>query len=361
MTDSEPNALTVALVGEFAPPHAGMAVQAELLLERLPRVGVTLRRICTNQHFTGVLSWLNNARGMRGVLRLASFLVQCVRIPSSDLVHVYSSSGLNFYLFTLPPVLLCRLLGKPVVINYHGGFAADFFEHRRGLLAWALKGNSSLVVPSGYLNDVFTRLGHEPVIIANIVNTDRFSYRRRDPLRPNILSVRNFTEVYNVACAIRAFAAVQQDYPEATLTLAGDGPLRASLEQLVKELNLTGVTFLGNIPNAEMNRAYDSADLFLNTSNIDNLPTCILEAFASGLPVVSTGVGGIPYLVEDGVTGLLAPADDDMALAAHLKTLFADPARATAMAEAGHNTLSRYDWETVCRDWVEHYRELLAR
>ena len=210
----------VAIVGEFSPPHAGMAVQAELLVDRLPDFGISVTRIVTNHYFLGHLTFLNRIKYLRGLFRLVTFLGQCRRIRKVDIVHIFSSSGINFYIFTIVPILLAKLFRKITIINYHGGNAREFFRTRKYLLNFAIKNSTSLVVPSGFLLDVFSGYGHHSLIIPNVINTDRFVFRVRECFNPNIIVCRNFTKLYNVACAIKSFSIVQALYPDASLTLA---------------------------------------------------------------------------------------------------------------------------------------------
>lgn len=349
----------IALVGEYSPPHAGMAVQAEALIRLLPNEDLSIKPIVTNYNFKGPLRLLNTARGLRGILRLLVFFWQCRFIFSANIVHIFSSSGMNYWLFTVPAVFLSRLMSVPVIVNYHGGNAESFFKGRRKLLDWTLKSRSSLVVPSGFLDQIFSNMGHPADIIPNVIDIHRFSYRKREKYRPRILVCRNFTQVYNVACAIRTFAILQSKYSDASLVLAGDGPERVSLENLVKELNLKNVKFLGNVPNIKMSEIYDGADIFLNTSNVDNMPNCILEAFASGLPVVSTNVGGIPFLVSMGKTGLLVPTNDHNALAASICRILEDQELANKMTQKAYESLESYTASNVEKLWRQYYDNIL--
>jgi glycosyltransferase involved in cell wall biosynthesis len=175
-----------------------------------------------------------------------------------------------------------------------------------------------------------------------------------------IVVCRNFTEVYNVACAIRAFSIVSRENSNTRLILAGDGPERKNLESLVASLGLENVDFLGNVPNEKMNAIYQSADIFMNTSRVDNMPNCILEAMACGLPVVSTNVGGIPYLVTDTKTGLLAPTDDSQALAGLVQKLVSDQDYAKEMVDAAHTFVQNYTTDNVRRKWHDYYRDLVS-
>lgn len=160
-------------------------------------------------------------------------------------------------------------------------------------------------MPSRYLVDVFAKFGLEARAVANIIDQKRFKFRERNPLLPVFLSNRNLYPLYNVACVLRAFAIIQQKFPDAKLTIAGDGSERPSLELLSRELKLRNVEFRGLVAPDKMSQLYDEAHIFLNGSNIDNMPGSILESFASGMPVVTTAAGGIPCIVTNEKTGLL--------------------------------------------------------
>ena len=124
-----------------------------------------------------------------------------------------------------------------------------------------------IVVPSGYLVEVFGRFGLEARAIHNVVELDRFRFRERRPLRPIFLVSRLLEPLYNVACVLRAFALIQQRYPDARLTVAADGWLRADLERLARELNLRDTEFIGFVPFEKMPEMYDAADIYLTATD----------------------------------------------------------------------------------------------
>src|SRR5262249_23152386 len=150
-------------------------------------------------------------------------------------------------------------------------------------------------------------------------------FRERVPLKPRLLSTRNFEPLYNVACTLRAFAIVQQRFPDAELTLVGGGSLDQKLRSLANSLALRHVTFTGRVPPHEIAAYFAAHDVYVQSPDIDNMPTSILEAFASGLPVVSTDTGGVPAILTDGTHGLLAPCDDHRALADRIVRLLEHP------------------------------------
>src|SRR5204863_1521436 len=153
-------------------------------------------------------------------------------------------------------------------------------------------------------------------IIPNLVDVDRFRFRDRNPLRPRLLSTRNFDALYNVAATIRAFRIVQHRRPDASLTLVGAGPQDGHLRALVSQLRLHNVMFAGRVTPELIPQFYATHDIYIQSPNIDNMPTSVIEAFASGLPVVSTEAGGVPAILEHARHGLLAPLGDYEQLAA---------------------------------------------
>jgi glycosyltransferase involved in cell wall biosynthesis len=280
-------------------------------------------------------------------------------IRRADLVHVFSASYSSFLLAPLPAVLIARLLGKPVLLNYHSGEAPDHLR-RSAIARRTLASVDMNVVPSAFLRRVFAGFGLDAKVVANIAELDRFRYRERRPLEPRLLSTRNFAPLYNVGCTIRAFARVQARYPNASLTVVGRGSQENMLKALVEELGLRNVIFAGRVAQHEIHRYYDEADIYVQTPAIDNMPLSVIEAFASGAPVVSTDVGGVPVILTHGVHGLLAPDNDDAAIATQILSLLDDPNRARAMAEAARATCCVYEWEAVRGEWLSLYRAALA-
>jgi phenylacetate-CoA ligase len=109
-------------------------------------------------------------------------------------------------------------------------------------------------------------------------------------------------------------------------------------------LQLRNVTFTGSVSPSDIHRYYADADIYVQTPDIDNMPLSVLEAFASGLPVVSTNVGGVPKILRDGIHGLLAPSNDDAAVAARIVSLLQAPDYARQMAAAAAQTCTSFEW-----------------
>ena len=160
---------------------------------------------------------------------------------------------------------------------------------------------------------------------------------------------------------LRAFALIQQTYPEARLVVAGDGSQRQPLVRLAAELGLKHYEFVGRVPPDRMPSLLDAADVYLNAPNIDNMPGSILEAFASGLPVVTTDAGGIPHIVRHGETGLIVSRGDHEGMAAAAVRLLEDPSLVRRLTSSALDECRRrYAPQAVVREWLSVYQGLVA-
>jgi glycosyltransferase involved in cell wall biosynthesis len=360
MPPTAPRRLRVAIVAASLRILGGQAVQAQRMLEGWrddPDVEAWL--VPVNPLPPKPLRWLLSVKFARTIVTQLSYWPLLFReVRRADVVHAFSASYTSFLLAPLPAVIVAKLLGRPVILNYHSGEAPDHL--RRSAIARFVMRHlvDRNVVPSPFLREVLGSFGIDATVVANTVDLTRFAYRVRDPLRPRLLSTRNLEPLYNVSCTLRAFGRIQAKHPDASLTLVGFGSQDAELRALSDRLGLRNVVFAGRIDPSEIHRYYADADLYVQSSSIDNMPLSILEAFASGLPVVATRVGGVPAMVTDTVNGLLAPDDDDATVAAHVMTLLENPSDARRLAAAGYEACGLYQWSVVRHQWFAVYRSV---
>jgi glycosyltransferase involved in cell wall biosynthesis len=351
--------LKVALVAPSMNILGGQAVQAARLLDswrRDPDIDAWLVPI--NPIPPRPLHRTIALRYVRTVFTQLTYWPLLFReLRRADVVHVFSASYWSFLLAPLPAVAVARLLGKPVVMNYRSGEAPDHLK-RSAVARWLLRRVDRNVVPSSFLRDVFLGFGIEADVIPNIVDVAMYRYRPRGSLRPRVLSTRSFDDLYNLPCTLRAFRSLQAWYPEATLMVVGGGSREAAIKALAASLDLKNVTFAGRVPPTEMWRYYAEADVYLQTPDIDNMPSSVLEAYASGCAVVSTDAGGVPAILTNGVHGLLVPCNDELAAAAAIRRLLEDPSLAARLTTTAHEACSRYEWSAVRDQWVALYRGL---
>lgn len=361
--DEASPALRVTLVGPSLDILGGQAVQLARLLDRLremPELDVTF--VPVNPRLPGPARALQRIKYVRTVVTSVAYLVSLLRrLRSTDVVHAYSASYWSFLLAPVPAMLVGRLFGKGVLLNYHSGEAEDHLANWR-TAGFGIRLAHRVVVPSGYLREVFARFGFDAAVVPNFVDPQLFPYRPRSVLRPVFLSNRNLEPLYNVACSLRAFARIQQALPDARLIVAGFGSEREKLERLAKDLELANVEFRGRIAPEAMGALLNEADVLLNSPAVDNMPLSLIEAQAAGLAIVSTRTGGIPHLVRDGETGLLVPPNDDQALAAAALRLFREPGLAERLVTAAHEEcMRRYVWSAARQAWLSAYRAVAAR
>ena len=235
---------------------------------------------------------------------IAYVLSLLLRVYKYDVIHVFSASYLSFVLAPTPAILIGKLYRRKILLNYHSGEADDHLRRWRRTAIPTIRLVDAVVVPSEYLVRVFASYQLNATAIYNLIDTSKFRFRERSPLRPVFLSNRNLESHYGVDRVLRAFALIQEKIPEASLTIAGDGSQARALRTLAQELNLQNERFIGQVAPFAIADVYDATDIFLNGSEIDNQPLSILEAFSCGLPVVTTNAGGIPVRPSSTISGI---------------------------------------------------------
>lgn len=341
----------------------GQAVQAARLIAELSREpGVEVELLPINPRLPGLLRYLQRIKYVRTVVTSILYIaLLLVRLPRFDVIHVFSASYLSFLLAPTPALLVAKLYGKPALLNYHSGEAEDHLRRWRRTALPVIRLADRVVVPSDYLVEVFKKFGIKAEAVSNTVDLSRFTFRRRANLRPILLSNRNLESHYNVEGVVRAFALIQREMPEARLLVAGVGSQRPRLQALVADLRLHNVEFLGAVPPAEMPALYDRADIFVNASDVDNMPLSIIEAFACGLAVVTTDAGGIPYMVAHDRNGIMVQRGDHEAMARGVLMLLNNHHLANRLVGAARVECLKYTWDAVRTGWLSLYSELARK
>lgn len=185
-------------------------------------------------------------------------------------------------------------------------------------------------------------------IVPNIVDLSCFHPASARPEQVHLLVARNLEPIYDIGTALRAFVQVLARHPQATMTVAGTGPQEAELKALANSLGIAGqVCFCGRLERNAMAEMLRASSVAINPSLADNMPNSVLEALASGVPVVSTDVGGVPFLVQDGSTALLVPVGNPEAMAQAVMRVLETPLLAQQFAEAGLRLADHFTWSEV--------------
>lgn len=356
--------LKVLLVGPLPPPSGGMANQTRQLKRLLEGEGVEVALVQTNAPYRP--AWVSHLRGLRAVFRLMPYLrALAAEAQQADVVHVMANSGWAWYLLAAPAVAVARRQRRPTIVNYRGGLAEEFLEKSAGRVRNALRG-ARLVVPSRFLHEVFARYGMQAQVIPNVVDTQVFRPVASRPVAdvidaPHVVIARNLEAIYGIDLGLRALAVLRRSHPDLRASIAGSGPERASLEALAAELGLTHVVkFTGRLDVPGMVALYQSADLVLNPVRVDNTPNSVLEALACGVPVVSTNVGGVPYLVEHESTAVLVPPESPEALAEGMTRVLGEPELRRNLVSRGLALADRCSWPRVRDLWLDTYAAAAA-
>lgn len=357
-----PGRLRVAVVAPSLRYVGGQSVQADLLLRHWQGDSeVDLRLLHVDPPFPKILQWAERIPVLRTIIREPLYFLSLWRaLKDVDVAHIFSASYWSFLLAPTPAWFIARMRGNKTIVNYHSGEARDHLRKFRSARS-VLSRVDEIVVPSGYLVDVFAEFGLPAKVVPNIVDVSQFKYRERKPLRPHLVCTRGFSPYYCVDVVVRAFAEVKKAFPEAQLDLAGGGPLEGEIRKLVADLRLTGVRFLGATSRQTIGRCYDEADIFINASKVDNMPVSILEAYGAGTPVVTTSPECMRYIVEHERTGMLSPVGDAAALAANVLRVLREPDLASSLARNGHEESRKYRWDAVRAQWLALYEQVLAQ
>jgi len=356
MSNSETK-IKVLIIAPALPLVGGQAVQARRLISHFqdePSLQVDLQP--NNPQF---LPRLQKVKFLRTVLTTAKYLVDLIfKVPRYDVIHVFSASYFTFVYASVSALLLAKLFRKKTILNYRSGEAEDFFSRWGKTFLPLVRRFDAVVAPSNYLVDVFKKFDVEAFSINNFISGEKYIFRERAPLRPVFLSNRILEPLYNIDCILRAFGIIQKSYADAKLIVAHEGFERDRLEKVARELDLKNVEFIGLVPHEKIAELYDSVDIYLNSPNLDCMPGSLIECFASGLPIVSTNAGGIPYIVEDGRTGLLVDLDDHEALAKKAMFLLENSDAAEKIIADSHAESKKYLWDDVRTKWLNLYTGL---
>lgn len=263
-----------------------------------------------------------------------------------DVFHIHTCSYGGF-LSAVMGITVGKMLKKRIVLTYHGGGGEAFFEKHSRFVRFFLLRTDANIVLSSFLGKIFEKFDLPYIEIPNVIELDHGAFRERESIRPNFISVRTLAPLYNIECILRAFKRVKTQMPEATLTVVGGGPSEEQLKTMALNEGIIGVKFIGRVNNTEIYEWLNKADIMLSAPLIDNMPVSLLEAFNAGLLVISSNVGGVPYMIEHGVSGLLFESDDDAGLAENMLWAVNHQEEALSMIQKARARIDYYSWNSI--------------
>ncbi|MDC8006311.1 glycosyltransferase family 4 protein [Aureisphaera galaxeae] len=293
------------------------------------------------------------------VLRILDMLVTVFRhrrTVDSVLIDTYSTQ--NFY-YAVAVGYLCRWYKIHYIPILHGGNLPHRLKKNKSLSQTLFHGAKTNVAPSQYLEYEFSKEGYTNLTyIPNTISISEYPFKDRAHFRPKLLWVRSFAEIYNPMLAVELIERLMASIPEIELCMVGpdkDGSLEKC--KSYAESKKLPVRFTGKLTKREWRVLSQEYDLFINTTNFDNTPVSVIEAMALGLPIVSTNVGGMPYLIVDGKDGKLVPPNDLNRLAQGVMEVLENPTQAQELAQQARSKAESFDWEKVKLAWGELLKE----
>lgn len=289
------------------------------------------------------------------LFRMADMLGAIIRYRQQASLVLIDTYSTNAFYFAWASARLCKLIGKSYITILHGGNLPQRIEGSPAMSAQLFTNSVTNVVVSGYLQQHINKLGYKNELIPNNIDLSLYPYRHRAEVQPKLLWVRAFHQTYNPEMAIKVLAGICKQYPNARLTMVGpekDGSMERC-QQLAAESGLAGkVDFTGKLSKNDWINLSSGYDIFINTTDFDNLPVSVIEAMALGFPIVSTNVGGIPYLIKDGHDGLLVEKGDVNAMVSAIARIIDDKKLAADMSSAARAKAETFDWKVIKHKWT---------
>lgn len=294
------------------------------------------------------------------LLEIIGTLVKGRRKFDILVLEVYSGMG---FIVADTAARLGKLFKLPLIMVLHGGHLHEFIEQYPGWTKRVLNRADFLVAPSAFLAEKIGAFGYRVSQIPNVIDLERYPFRERSRIGPRLIWMRSFHEIYNPEMAIEVLVRLRRSVPHATLTMAGvDKGLEDKVKRMAEEEGVSdAVRFPGFLDAEEKVREFATADIYLNTNRIDNMPVSVIEACAFGLPVVATDVGGLPYLITHRENGLLAPNEDADAMAGAVTELLNDPDLTRRISSGARRLAERSSWKRVREEWVELFAKIKRR
>lgn len=355
---SEGSGRPVGLIGPVPPPYGGMAMQTRQLVTLLQESDVAVEFLATNGPYRP--AWMGHIPVLRALARLLPYFWSVWQLAGRcRVIHLMANSGWSWHLFAAPVLFIAPLRGTPVIVNYRGGEAGEFFRRSIRWVRPFMNRAAAIVVPSAYLQQVFESFGWQAEVVPNIIDRRLFHPADAPPTQsevPQFVITRNLERIYGIETAIEALAICRTKGLTATLEVAGSGPDEQRLKQRCKELGVEScVHFLGRLERADVIALYHRAFAMINPTTVDNMPNSVLESLACGVPVISSNVGGVPFIVTDEETALLVPVGDAQALADAMERLMTDEKLVASITESGCESIRNYEWPQVAPRWLSVY------
>lgn len=288
------------------------------------------------------------------ILRLCDMLYHIIKHrKSTDYVLIDTYSTNNFYYAYLCSKL-CQFFKLKYIPILHGGNLPKRLKASPGLSAQIFKNAYINVAPSLYVMARFQEEGFKNIThIPNTIQLEDYNFKARNLDEIRLLWVRSFSKIYNPKLAVKILKSLLDDNIKTSLCMVGpdnDGSLER-VKAYAKKLNVE-VEFTGKLSKRKWHKKAEQFNVFINTTTIDNMPVSVVEAMALGLAVVSTNVGGLPFLISHNIDGILIKPNDVEAFKTAILKLKSDAALVQKITINAREKVEQFDWAVVKNQWI---------
>lgn len=289
------------------------------------------------------------------VLRFLDMILSTIWFSKKvDYVLIDTYSTQNFY-YALVISQLCRIFKVKYIAKLHGGDLPNRLQKSPFLCELLFRNAYIVSAPSAYLMKVFeVKYSKNLIYIPNTIEIDKYNFLKREYNVPRLLWVRSFSKIYNPKMAINVLYNLKKEFPNANLTMVGPDKenLIDDCKKYASGLNVD-VKFTGKLAKEEWVELSKDYNVFINTTHFDNTPISAIEAMALGLPIVSTNVGGIPFLLTDNENGLLVGDSDVDGMTDAIVEIFNNVILREKITINARNTVESFDWDVIKQKWFE--------
>lgn len=289
------------------------------------------------------------------LLRLFDMLFNVYKYRKEiDYVLIDTFSTLAFY-FSFLNAMLARKLKISYVLILHGGNLPNRLKKSPRMSRRLFSNSFKNIAPSHYLKYEFEKSGYEVDYIPNTIDIKKYKYKKRNSISPKILYVRALAKIYNPQLLLKAFHKILEIYPDAELCMVGPDRdnIKEELEDFIVSYGMTEqVKLTGALTRKQWHKLSERYDLFINPTTIDNTPVSLIEVAALGLPIITTNVGGIPYLFDETeVTFFLS--NNVTELIKKIENAISNQDKIKLQADNARRKVEQFDWKIVEQKWIE--------
>lgn len=336
---------SLLIIGNFLSETSGVRGVCEDLADRMMNAGWTIVKTSTKPG---------------RIARLLDMLITVwIRRSEYQLASIDTFSNWSFLWAEFVAFVLTKI-GKTYILVLRGGGLPEFAQRWPVRVTRLLGSAGVVIVPSRFLLEKMRPYCSKLVLVPNPIDISKYTFflrgkRLQSESGPTLMWLRAFHDIYNAPLAIYVTALLISQYPKFRLIMGGGAKNDDSFQkvkQLAEALEVSGfIEFSGKVPKTEIPSWLQMGEIFINTANVDNTPVTVMEAMACGLPVVSTNVGGIPYLLEDEKDALLVPPDNPEAMARAVNRILTEPGLSTRLSRNARKKTEHFDWSVILPQW----------